>query len=53
MFDFESRTLLGCHCIGDRATELVHIGRAVIMLGGTADTFIEMVFNYPTLAEIF
>ena len=53
VFDFESRKLLGCHCIGDRATELVHIGQAVIMLGGTAETFIEMVFNYPTLAEIF
>ncbi len=48
-----SRKLLGCHCIGDRASELVHIGQAVITLGGTVETLIEMVFNYPTLAEMF
>ena len=52
VFDKQTRKLIGCHCLGDRATELVHIGQAVIMLGGTVDTFIEMVFNYPTLARV-
>lgn len=53
IFDKSNRKLIGCHCIGDRASELVHIGQAVITLEGTIDTFIEMVFNYPTLAEMF
>ncbi len=53
VFDRASRKLVGCHCIGDRATELVHIGQSVIALGGTVETFIEMVFNYPTLSEAF
>ena len=53
LFDRESRKLLGAHCIGDKASELVHIGQAVIALGGTVDTLIDMVFNYPTLAEMF
>ena len=53
VFDKSDRKLIGCHCIGDRASELVHIGQAVITLGGTVDTFIDMVFNYPTLAEMF
>jgi NAD(P) transhydrogenase len=39
--------------IGERATELIHIGQAVIQLGGTVDTFIDMVWNYPTLSEIY
>ena len=53
LFERSTRKLIGCHCIGDRASELVHIGQAVITLGGGVDTFIEMVFNYPTLSEIF
>jgi NAD(P) transhydrogenase len=53
IFDKQSRKLIGCHCLGDRASELVHIGQAVILLGGTVDTFIAMVFNYPTLSECF
>ena len=53
VFDRATRKLIGCHCIGERASELVHIGRAVIALGGTVETFIEIVFNYPTLAEAF
>jgi NAD(P) transhydrogenase len=53
LFDRSNRKLIGCHCIGDRASELVHIGQAVITTGGTIDTFIEMVFNYPTLAEMY
>ena len=53
VFDRSSRRLVGCHCIGERASELVHVGQAVIALGGTVETFIEMVFNHPTLAEAF
>ncbi len=53
LFHAQERRLLGCHCIGDRASELVHVGQAVLTLGGTVDTFIEMVFNYPTLGEMF
>jgi NAD(P) transhydrogenase len=53
VFAKSDRKLIGCHCLGDRASELVHIGQAVITLGGTVDTFIEMVFNYPTLSEVF
>ncbi len=50
--DPATKKLLGCHCIGERASELVHIGQAVMLLGGTIDAFIEMVFNYPTLGEM-
>jgi NAD(P) transhydrogenase len=50
--DPATKKLLGCHCIGERASEIVHIGQAVMLLGGTIDAFIEMVFNYPTLSEM-
>jgi NAD(P) transhydrogenase len=53
VFDGSSRTLIGCHVIGERASELVHVGQAVITLHGTVETFIEMVFNHPTLGETF
>jgi NAD(P) transhydrogenase len=48
-----SKKILGCHCIGERASELVHVAQGLMLLGGTIDTFIEMVFNYPTLGEMF
>jgi NAD(P) transhydrogenase len=47
------RTLLGVHAIGTGATEVVHIGQAVMGLGGTIDYLVETVFNYPTLAEAY
>ena len=53
VFDRDTRKLVGTHVIGDRATELVHIGQAIMTLGGTVDTLIEMVFNHPTLAECY
>ena len=53
VFDRPTRQLIGCHCIGERASELVHVGQAVIVLHGTVETFIEMVFNHPTLGETF
>lgn len=51
--DVRTRRVLGTHVIGERASELVHIGLAVMQCGGTVDAFIEMVFNYPTLSESF
>ncbi len=51
--DAKTRKLLGVHVIGERASELVHIGQVVILLGGTVDLFIEMVFNYPTLSDSY
>jgi NAD(P) transhydrogenase len=45
--------VVGVHLIGERATELVHIGQAVMQLGGRVDVFIDMVFNFPTLAESY
>lgn len=53
VFQREDKKLIGAHCIGDRATELIHIGQAMIALGGTVQTIIEMVFNFPTLAECY
>jgi NAD(P) transhydrogenase len=53
LFERGSRRLVGCHCIGERASELVHVGHAVMTLGGTVETLIEMVFNYPTLTETY
>ncbi len=53
VFDKDTRKLIGCHCIGDKASELVHVGQLMISLGGTIDTLIETVFNYPTLSELF
>ena len=49
----DERTLLGVHAFGTGATELVHIGQAVMGLGGTVDYLVETVFNYPTLAEAY
>ena len=49
----DDRTLLGVHVFGAGATELVHIGQAVMALGGTVDYFVDTVFNYPTLAECY
>ena len=46
-------TLLGVHAFGTGATEVVHIGQAVMGLGGTVDYLVDAVFNYPTLAEAY
>ena len=51
--DANTRKVLGVHVIGERASELVHIGQTAITLGATVDVFIEMVFNYPTLADSY
>jgi NAD(P) transhydrogenase len=53
IFQPETRKILGVHIIGEGATELIHIGQAVMALNGTIDYFISAVFNYPTLAECY
>jgi NAD(P) transhydrogenase len=53
VFHRDTRKILGVHIIGEGASELVHIGQAVMILGGTVDYFIDTVFNYPTLAECY
>jgi NAD(P) transhydrogenase len=53
LFHRESRTLLGVHVIGEAAAEIIHIGQAVMALGGTIDYFRDTVFNYPTMAECY
>ncbi len=53
LFSPEDRKVLGVHILGTGATELVHIGQAVMTLGGTVDYFVENAFNYPTLAECY
>jgi NAD(P) transhydrogenase len=53
IFHSETRELLGVHIIGEGASELIHIGQAVLWFGGKIDYFIDTVFNYPTLAECY
>ena len=53
VFHRETREILGVHIIGEGATELLHIGQAVMILKGKVDYFVETVFNYPTLAECY
>jgi NAD(P) transhydrogenase len=53
IFHRETRHLLGVHIIGEGASELLHIGQAVLILGGKVDYFVNTVFNYPTLAECY
>jgi NAD(P) transhydrogenase len=49
----ETRSILGVHIFGTQATELVHIGQAVMTCGGTVDHLVDTVFNYPTLSETY
>jgi NAD(P) transhydrogenase len=49
----DDRKLLGVHIFGSNATELVHIGQAVMGCGGTIDYLIDAVFNYPTFSEAY
>lgn len=53
LFHRHTHTLLGVHAIGEGATELIHIGQAVMAFRGKIDYFIDTVFNYPTLAECY
>ena len=53
LFHLQTREVLGVHAIGEGATELIHIGQAVMAFHGKIDYFIDTVFNYPTLAECY
>jgi NAD(P) transhydrogenase len=53
LIGLEDRKILGAHIIGEGAAELIHIGQASLVLGGTLDYYLENVFNYPTLAEAY
>jgi NAD(P) transhydrogenase len=53
IFHRVSHAILGVHIIGEGASELLHIGQAVMALGGTLNYFVDTVFNYPTLAECY
>ena len=53
LFHRQTKELLGVHAIGEGATELIHIGQAVMAYRGQIYYFIDTVFNYPTLAECY
>jgi len=53
VFDTETLKLLGVHIIGDQASNLIHLGQAVISFEGDVRYFIQHVMNYPTLSEAY
>ena len=53
IFHRETKKVLGVHIIGEGASELIHIGQAVMIFEGTVEYFVDTVFNYPTLAECY
>ena len=53
LFDPDSRRLLGVHIIGERASEIIHVGQMCMQLGGTIDVLIDNVFNFPTLSDAY
>jgi NAD(P) transhydrogenase len=53
IFHRETKEILGVHIIGEGASELLHIGQAILILKGTVEYFVDTVFNYPTLAECY
>jgi pyruvate/2-oxoglutarate dehydrogenase complex dihydrolipoamide dehydrogenase (E3) component len=53
LFHRDKLAVLGVHALGEGATELIHIGQAVLALGGTVEYFRDTVFNYPTFAEAY
>ncbi len=53
IFHLDTRKILGVWVLGSQATELVHIGQAVMAHDGTSDYFVNSVFNYPTLTECY
>jgi len=53
LFSIEDHRILGIHIVGEGATELIHVGQAVMLLDGTIEYFVNNAFNYPTLAEAY
>ncbi|MBN0987141.1 Si-specific NAD(P)(+) transhydrogenase [Amphritea pacifica] len=56
LFNRDTLAILGIHCFGDQASEIVHIGQAIMNQAGEANTinyFVNTTFNYPTMAEAY
>jgi NAD(P) transhydrogenase len=53
IFDRDTKAVLGVHIIGEKSSELIHIGQAVMVLGGTLEYFRDVVFNYPTFSDAY
>ena len=53
IFRTDNKQLVGVQIFGENATELIHLGMAVLESGGAIDTFIDLVFNFPTLSELY
>jgi len=53
LFHRQTLKVLGVHAIGEGATEIIHVGQAVLTFGGTIEYFRDNVFNYPTFAEAY
>jgi len=53
VFRPDTQQLLGCSIVGEGASELIHVAMACMSFGGTIDFFIQSVFNYPSLADVF
>ncbi len=53
LFTVRDKKIIGVHVLGERANELIHVGMSVMHFGGTLEDFITMVFNFPTLSELF
>jgi NAD(P) transhydrogenase len=53
IFKLDDMKLLGVHVIGELATEVVHVGLVALMIGGTAELFLDTCFNYPTLGDLY
>jgi NAD(P) transhydrogenase len=53
VFSPSDKKLLGAHLIGEMASELVHLAAHVLADGGSIDTFIDAVYNYPTLSDSY
>ena len=56
LFHRDTLEILGVHCFGDQASEIVHIGQAIMKQPGSANSlafFANTIFNYPTMAEAY
>ncbi len=56
LFHRETKAILGIHCFGENAAEIIHIGQAIMQQkngGNTIEYFVNTTFNYPTMAEAF
>ena len=56
LFHTETKEILGIHCFGENAAEIIHIGQAIMQQkngGNTIEYFVNTTFNYPTMAEAF